>query len=148
MLNYSFSILDKKLKKINLPLKQFDQVVKIVDRLFKIKENLVFDLSFVDSKQIKKINSQYRKVNRPTDVISFAFRDSKQSIKSPLLGEIFICYDVANKQAKENGWDIKHELCLLFIHGILHLFQYDHMTKKEYDLMIRLQNNIIKKVKF
>ncbi|MDE6476992.1 MAG: rRNA maturation RNase YbeY, partial [Mycoplasmoidaceae bacterium] len=70
---------------------------------FKIKNELFFDLSFVDKNQIKHINKKYRKVNNQTDVISFAFYDSKNTVKSPLLGEIFICFEIAQKQAKENN---------------------------------------------
>lgn len=148
MLNYSCINTDKTINRKHIPSKQFDQIVDIVSRKFKIKENLIFDVSFVNKVDIKKINNKYRKVNKPTDVISFALRDAKQTIESPLLGEIFICYEVASKQAKENKWNINKEICFLFIHGILHLLQYDHNTKKEYDEMMKIQNNILKEIRF
>lgn len=148
MLNYSCINTDKTINRKHIPSKQFDQIVDIVSRKFKIKENLIFDVSFVNKVDIKKINNKYRKVNKPTDVISFALRDAKQTIKSPLLGEILICYEVASKQAKENKWSVNKEICFLFVHGILHLFQYDHNTKKEYDEMMKIQNNILKEIRF
>lgn len=148
MLNYSFVINDKKIKKSNLPLNQFSQAVKIIAKKMKVKKDLYFDLSFLTSKKIHDINKKYRHVDRPTDVISFAFRDSKESFNTPLLGEIFICYSVALKQAKQNKNSIAYELTLLFVHGILHLFQFDHMTQKDYKKMVSLQQSILKDIIF
>lgn len=148
MLNYSCSNSDKKLNKKDIPFEQFDQITKVISKKIKIKKELIFDLSFVSKQQIKKINKKYRKVNKTTDVISFALWDATKTIQSSLLGEIFICFDIAKIQAKQNKWEVKKELCFLFVHGILHLFQYDHLTKEDYDKMIKLQNNILKEIKF
>lgn len=145
MLNYSCSIKDKKISKKMIPSKDFDKLVSIIAKDFFIKDDLYFDVCFVDKKEIQRINKKYRKINKPTDVITFAFKDQKINFNLPLLGEIYICIDVAKQQAKENKNSLNREICLLFVHGILHLFQIDHQTQKDYNKVVKLQQQLLDK---
>lgn len=122
----------------------FDAICLSTYKTLKLCENVVFDVNIVDTKQIRKINKKYRKIDKATDVISFANRD-EQTIFVPLLGEIYICLDVAKAQAKEYKHSLQRELIFLFTHGLLHLLGYDHMTKKEEKIMMALSNKIISK---
>ena len=61
------------------------------------------------------------------------------------LGEIYICYDVAFENAQKYGNTIHRELCFLFVHGLLHLFGYDHMTKEDEEIMFPLQEKILER---
>lgn len=115
----------------------------------KVKTNYEVDVSLVDVDTIWQINRDYRKVDRPTDVISFAFNDDKdpkdqiKGTETPrMLGEILICLDVAKKQAAEIGNSLERELSFLFVHGLLHLLGYDHMTKEDEAVMFPLQDKI------
>lgn len=115
-----------------------------------IKENYEVDVSLLDEESIHEINRDYRGVDRPTDVISFAFNDDKSSlgaINSPdfpkMLGEILICYPIARAQAEEYGHSLKRELAFLFLHGLLHLLGYDHMKKEDEEVMFALQDRIL-----
>lgn len=109
----------------------------------------IISVSFVEKELIHQINKEYRNIDRETDVISFAFldnedRDSLLHSKSEVvLGDIYICLDVAKKQAQEYGNTLSRELRFLFVHGLLHLLGYDHMTKEDEDIMFPLQEKIL-----
>lgn len=100
-----------------------------------IKQAKELTVVFLSSAEMKKINSQFRKKNKPTDILSFASHD-------PLsLGELLLCIDVLKKQAKSQKHSLKHEITYMLIHGFLHLLGYDHeLSKKEEKLMFRLQD--------
>ena len=122
--------------------KSFDAVCLSTYSQLKLCENVVFDVNIVTPAQIRKINNKYRKIDKVTDVISFANRDDKTVIV-PLLGEIFICLDQAKKQAKTYGHSLKHELIFLFTHGLLHLLGFDHTKPKDEKIMLDWTKKII-----
>ncbi len=80
-------------------------------------------LVFVGEKKIQMMNRQYRKINKPTDILSFSI--SKNS------GEIFICEKSAMRKSKEFEMTYATFLPFLFIHGLVHLLGYDHGDKME-----------------
>lgn len=87
------------------------------------------------------INNQYRHINKPTDVISFALHDAA-SIKTNLIGEIYINYQMATNP--KNTFEF--EMVFLFIHGLLHLLGYDHQRKQKEKEMFALQNKLMKQL--
>lgn len=121
------------------------EINKIVFEKLKLKDLVIFECSIVDLNQIQKINLKYRKMNKPTDVISFAFWDGQ--IKTPLLGEMFICYQKIQEQANNYNHSFKRELCFLYIHGLLHLLGYDHLIEGEEKIMFSLQEEILNSLK-
>ena len=113
-----------------------------------LKGNYFTDVTIVNDEEIHKINREYRKVDRPTDVISFAFLDDKNEGKlvgdAPIsLGEIIISYEKAESQAIEYGHSIDREMSFLFVHGLLHLLGYDHMKEEDEKVMFGLQDQIL-----
>lgn len=107
-------------------------------------ENVEFNIIFVDSDTIHEINKTYRKVDRVTDVISFALEDNKTiELDHRLLGDIYICIERAYEQAEEYGHSFKRELSFLTIHGLLHLLGYDHMEKSDEEVMFKKQDDIL-----
>ncbi len=113
----------------------------------KLSDNIICSVTFVDIPTIHEINKNYRNVDRPTDVISFAFLDDKNEIIKgdiPLdIGELYICYDVANKNRLKYNNSIEREISFLFVHGLLHLLGYDHMEKEDEEVMFKLQDEIL-----
>ena len=118
--------------------------IKYVTQKLKI-EDTIFNIILVDKKRIHEINKEYRNVDRPTDVISFALEDNN-TFKNPvarMLGDIYICIDIAYQQALEYGHSRIREICFLATHGILHLLGYDHMKKEEEEVMFKLQEELL-----
>lgn len=131
---------EKEIKEIDL-LKDF--INYSLDKLS--LKNVMFNVIIVDNESIHKINKEYRNVNRPTDVITFALEDDKV-IDTPyvrVLGDIYISYDKVISQAEEYGHSTKREICFLAIHGLLHLLGYDHMNKEEEEKMFKLQKELL-----
>jgi len=106
-----------------------------------------FDISFCNDETIHQINKEYRAKDCSTDVITFSlFADDENAIiyrKTAELGQIIISIDTALKQAKTT---LEEEILTLICHGILHLFGFDHLTKKDYDFVVRVQNQVIEKL--
>lgn len=120
---------------------------KIIDFALKHEnlENVEFNVIFVDEETIRKINKEYRNIDKVTDVISFALEDG-ESMKfefGRLLGDIYICTERMKKQAKEYGHSLLREQGFLTVHGLLHLLGYDHMTKEEEKIMFEKQEMIL-----
>ena len=104
-----------------------------------------FNVIIVDNEYIHKINKEYRGIDRPTDVISFALEDEHDIDYKDfrLLGDIYISIDKAKEQAKEYGHSFKREICFLSVHGLLHLLGYDHMKKEDEVVMFSKQEAIL-----
>ena len=81
-------------------------------------------IAFVSDKRIRELNLQFRGVNKATDVLSFP-EDGPDKLN---LGDIAISTETAARQAKDNGLGFDNEIAQLILHGLLHLFGYDHET--------------------
>lgn len=131
----------KELKNYYKDIKKYYQ--KVLEVL-KLEDNFEATLIIVGRNKIHTINKQYRGIDKETDVISFAEIDSDDEFGlDNYLGDIFINVDRVKSQAKEYDHSIKREFCFLFVHGMLHLFGYDHMNLKDEKKMFTLQDKII-----
>ena len=95
----------------------------------------------VGDEEIRRINAEYRKIDRVTDVISFDNRDG-----GPELGDVFISIEKAREQAAEYGHSFERELGFLACHGFLHCNGYDHLDETGEKAMFALQDIIMDKV--
>lgn len=107
--------------------------------------NGVVNIIIVDNKKIRKINKEYRGIDRETDVISFALEDDDTFIELPIriLGDIYISIDKVKAQAEEYKHTVKREISFLTVHGILHLLGYDHMNDNDEKIMFDKQDTIL-----
>ena len=122
-----------------------DYYFKTLEAL-KLQDNYAFSLIICGPITIKRINREYRENNSETDVISFAFLDDDNTAEYESeieLGDIFINRNRVYLQAKEYGHSVKREFVFLFVHGLLHLFGYDHMNKEDEKRIIPLQKKIV-----
>ena len=125
-------------------------------------KNFYAILNFVDKQKIHELNNEYRHKDRPTDVISFRMLenglqnkindknypfDYDRIEKKVFIGEIFICFDVAQEQSIEYGHSLDREVCFLAVHGLLHLLGLDHEAEFERAIMFDLQDKTMEKIK-
>ena len=135
-------IIDKNIWKKNIksPNIYFKKKFKIISNMkfFKKKKHYLTILLTTD-KVMKKLNNQFRKKNKTTDVLSFPFQDTIK--KNSYLGDIAISYEIVRKRSKNSSF-IK-ELDKMWIHGLLHLLGYNHKKIKDYSKMISKENLIL-----
>lgn len=108
----------------------------------KVKGEL--EVNIISAVEIKQLNKRYRGINKPTDVLSFAWQEDKK-IKTENLGQIYLCYERIVAQAKEHGVPAREEFVRILVHGVLHLVGYDHCEPKEAEKMFNLQEKIVDK---
>jgi probable rRNA maturation factor len=118
------------------------------------KEAAELSIILVDDAYIQNLNSEYRGLDQPTDVLSFAMVDQQagtpvlnaDQLELPeLLGDIFISVERAVDQAKEYGHSLEREICYLAIHGLLHLLGFDHHQPEETEEMRQAEEEILAK---
>lgn len=124
-------------------LDNFKKITLCISEMEEIDENVFFEINIINNELIQKINKNYRKIDKPTDVLSFSMWEN-QSIKTALLGEIYISYDQAKIQAREYEHSFEREICFLLIHGIFHLLGYDHIQKEDEKIMFAKQKIVMK----
>jgi len=107
-------------------------------------ENCEVSILLTDDSEIHELNSLYRQVDAPTDVLAFAMREGEDGdANSDILGDVVISIPTAERQAKEYGHSLEAELSLLVAHGVLHLIGYDHAERDEADIMQEKQKEIV-----
>ncbi|MEK7524110.1 MAG: rRNA maturation RNase YbeY [Patescibacteria group bacterium] len=125
-----------------VPLKNAEKILS-QNKKIKSQRKYRFELTFVGDAQMTRLNEEYHHKKRPTDVISLSYFEPK--MKDSFIGEIFICLPYALRQAKQIGQTLQAELKFLFIHGLLHLFGYDHKRPQEEKQMLSLTYRILQR---
>lgn len=99
-------------------------------------ENGEVSVTLTDNAYIHQLNRQYRQIDRPTDVLSFALNESVEpDIENgpdiDVLGDIILSVERAREQAADYGHSLRREIAFLTVHGMLHLLGYDHMEEAD-----------------
>lgn len=136
--------------------KQEDIIEKVVKKCFEIEnlENskLYISITLTTPSNIQKINKEYRKIDKPTDVLSFPMFEKeeldekieKQDFEyEDILGDIIISIEQVKIQAEEYGHSFERELAYMLVHGFYHLMGYDHMEEADKVLMRQKEENIL-----
>ena len=125
----------------------FETIASAAETKLKLPKDHTISVTFVRSRTIHTINRDYRGIDRPTDVITFAAQDERTGFETEEeqkdLGDLFINIDYARKQALRYGHSYEREIGFLFTHGLLHTLGYDHMTDEEENIMFQLQDEIL-----
>ena len=117
---------------------------KFNTRINPSKKKKEFTIFLTNNLRMKKLNNKFRKVNKPTDVLSFPLKIKMKS--NIYLGDIAISYEIVNKRSKNSLFD--HELDKMWIHGYLHLSGHDHIKYEDFKKMSRKENLIFKQLNF
>ena len=131
----------------NLPFEEEESLKLVINKALEIEKlkDVEFNIILVDNEYIHELNKNYRNIDRPTDVITFALEDNGtiEFDGHRMLGDIYISLDKAHAQAIEYGHSFKREVCFLAVHGFYHLLGYDHMTKEEEEVMFTRQEVVL-----
>ena len=109
------------------------KVCNEVGIVYGLPDDAEMSVLLCNNEQIHRLNKQYRQIERPTDVLSFALNEGESSDpeEAKLLGDMVISLERAAEQAKEYGHPYEREIAYLTAHSCLHILGYDHMTPED-----------------
>lgn len=107
------------------------------------KEKVEMSVVFVDDESMRNLNATYRGFDEPTDVLSFSANETDPESGIVYVGDVVISLDTALRQADKYGHLLIEEIQLLVVHGVLHLFGYDHSSEEEKSEMWAHQSGIL-----
>ena len=127
------------------------QVAQFILKALHCEARCEVSIALVDDSAMHLLNRQYRGIDRPTDVLSFALQEAEgvlpsvaETTEQPLvLGDVIISTDTAQRQADERGHSLEKEISILVIHGMLHLLGYDHEDDNEAEEMEALERQLL-----
>ncbi len=108
----------------------------------KLSDSNTLQLYFISDSEIQELNKSYRQKDAPTDVLSWGYIN-EYLMANEGAGEIYISVDTAIKKAAIKNVPILDEYMFLFVHGLLHVFDYDHNNDQEEDAMNQVTADIL-----
>lgn len=109
------------------------------------QEGSVVNLKITDTDEITNLNNTYRAKNKSTNVLSFVNDDVSKDITNNL-GDIAICYEYVDKEAKDEGKNLDDHLIHMLVHGLYHILGYDHENNDSASLMEAKEINKLKEL--
>lgn len=103
-------------------------------------------LLFADDETVQDLNKKWRDQDKPTNVLSFPGGDESGPVYGPLLGDVVFALETVIREAKEGNKPFENHLSHLIVHGILHLFGYDHQIEEDAEQMEGLERRILAKL--
>lgn len=125
-------------RKVPLQLKRFDNFLRRCTKQIGLRRDAAF-VRFVTDLEMARLNGKYRRKSKTTDVLSFPSEERKKPVslrrwtkdlRGSFLGDIAISPAVARRNAQRFGRTSEQEICILILHGLLHLLGYDHETDR------------------
>ncbi len=137
------------------------KIVEVLNKCFeeeKLKKlNLYISVTLTTPEEIRKLNAEYRNIDKETDVLSFPMFEKseideivKKQIKSPVeetIGDIVISIQRVQEQAVEYGHSFERELSYMLVHGFYHLMGYDHIEEEDKKRMRPKEEKILNELK-
>ncbi len=134
-------------------------------KLVNLPENCFASIYIVNDAAIKNLNREHRSIDEATDVLSFPSLElteadflklnKEQKAKewdiqqnAYFLGDIIVSFETAQHQAKRFGHNLERELCYLLVHGIFHLLGFDHIEKRDKEIMRKNEELALNEVMF
>ena len=110
-------------------------------------DNAEITIRIVGEQESQQLNNTYRHKDKPTNVLSFPF-ESPIEIEVPLLGDLIICKQVVEAEAKEQHKSLTAHWAHMIVHGCLHLLGYDHILDEEAEEMENIEIDIMQQLGF
>ena len=109
------------------------------------QEDSMVNLKITDTDEITHLNHTYRAKNKSTNVLSFINDDVSKDITNNL-GDIAICYEYVDKEAKNEGKNLDDHLIHMLVHGLYHILGYDHENNESASVMEAKEINKLKEL--
>lgn len=136
-------------------------IEKVIDKCFeeeKLKDlNIYISITLTTPKQIRKLNKEYRNIDKETDVLSFPMFEKNEIDKivekkeempvAEVLGDVIISVERVKEQAIEYGHSFERELSYMLVHGFYHLMGYDHIEEEDKIQMRPKEEKILQELK-
>lgn len=140
--------------------KEYEKIIKrVVEQCFKeeglLDSKLYISITLTNPENIKKINNEFRNIDRETDVLSFPMFEKQEldeMIKNKdfkhedVLGDIVISIKRVEEQAEEYGHSFEREFSYMLVHGFYHLMGYDHIKEEDKLVMRPKEENVLDKL--
>ena len=123
-------------------------ISKVLDKCFVVdhlpKDKILVSVTLNNPENIKKLNKEYRKIDKTTDVLSFPMFEKEEIDKmvksqkweyTDILGDMVISIEQVEIQAKEYGHSFERELSYMIVHSFYHLMGYDHIKEEDKEIM-------------
>ena len=130
-----------------------EEILKIVEKgivtviqMEQLSDNFEVSVSFVDNKEIREINREFRNIDSETDVLSFPMDFEFDLDCDKPLGDVIISLEKALEQSNEFGHSFEREVLYLTVHSMYHLLGYDHIEEKDREIMREKEKNTMKKL--
>ena len=134
----------KRLKKKDL---FFKKICKSFPKKYQfLNKRVSLTILLSNNKKIKKLNKYFRNKNKSTDILSFPFDEKSKVKKITYLGDIIISYNFVDRPRSQNLKIFKDKLIRIFIHGFLHLLNFDHKKNKDFKIMLKEEDLIYQSV--
>ncbi len=143
-----------------LDIEENEEYINILDKVLKkcFKEekldnkNLYVNIVLTNPANIRKMNKEYRDIDKETDVLSFPMFEKdelkkRKDLNQDILGDIVISIERVREQASEYGHSFQRELSYMAVHGFYHLMGYDHINENDKIIMRQKEENVLKKLK-
>ena len=141
--------------------KEYEEIIKkVLQQCFKEEKmqnsKLYITIILTDKENIKRINKQYRNIDKATDVLSFPMFEKDELDKKIenknfeheyVLGDIIISIPKVEEQAKEYGHSFERELSYMLVHGFYHLMGYEHIKEEDKKIMRPKEEKILQQLK-
>ena len=125
----------------------FKDICKAFPKKYKFSNKKIrFTLMLSNNQKIKKLNKYFRNKNKSTDILSFPLNKKVKLSKQSYIGDIIISYEFINKPKLQKSKLFKTKLVKTFIHGFLHLLNFDHIQNKDYKKMQKEEEAIYQSV--
>ena len=135
-------------------------ISKVLEECFKVEnlpeDKLLVSITLTNPENIRKLNKEYRNIDKSTDVLSFPMfeRDEIQNMikkqefeHEDMLGDLVISVEKVKEQAEEYGHSFERELSYMLVHGFYHLMGYDHIKEEDKKEMRPKEEKILSDLK-
>ena len=137
--------------------KNYEETIqKVLKKCFETEDllnsNLYISITLTNPENIRKMNKEYRNIDKETDVLSFPMfekneiQEAKNIMHEEALGDIVVSISRVKMQAQEYGHSFERELAYMIVHGFYHLMGEDHIEDSDKKIMREKEENVLSKL--